>query len=99
MSVVLGAAADTASDISNLGRPIRSKQSPQLSDDGDSAMFYERVDRVIWDALEAELVVSADEVVWTDTRVSVHFFVKKNLPNMSLSSKDSMVSLPSWLPH
>ena len=68
---------------------IWSKLRPRLSILGYSAKFYQRMDRVIWDVLEAELVVAADDVVRTDARVCVRFCREESAghvfsPNVSL---------------
>ena len=68
---------------------IWSKLRPRLSILGYSAKFYQKMDRVIWDVVEAELVVAADDVVRTDAHVCVHICRKESArhvfsPNVSL---------------
>ena len=72
----LGGAADRvlASWVDTIWGRLRSRVSIR----GYYASFRQRVDRVIWEVLEAELVAAADEVVRTDARVCVRFLCKES---------------------
>ena len=67
----VGEAADRAlaSWVDMIWRRLRAQPTIR----GYSSQFSQRVDRLIWDVLEAELVEAADEVIRTDARVCFRF--------------------------